>query len=365
MADAQSQNNPAGEAPTEADIPSSDDILAVFDLGDSASTADAIAAGNPSPPQPAAASPAPAEAGGVETAPASPVSSPSGEPPAPAPAPAAPAPAPATPSAEPTPALSGAPETPPAAPPAVDENALRTASLTAQVDALTRELEQLRASPQTGSQPAPQATPAAPETGQQGGPPTVPFKYGLTLPEPVQQMLLSDDPAKNVQAIQAIVNDLGTIVHHSVISQVRGEMQQALAGLLQQANSAVEGDTRQQAAEQAREAYYTKFPDHKNPLMLPIVQAEAQKLAAEFPHLQWGDQYMNALGVRVQNAVAALSGQPPQPSQDPTPQPAPQGGNAPPARPAAMLPSGSRPAPVTPSGEISEQIMEVLDPFSA
>jgi hypothetical protein len=225
------------------------------------------------------------------------------------------------------------------------------------VNALQEELTQLRAG-KTEGQPAPTPT----ESGQPQEPPTVPARYGLTLPKPITDALISDNPQDNVAAIQAVINDLGTLVHHNVVLQMRKEMQTSIGGLLSEAQSVVSGTERQSAAEAAREDYYKAFPDHKNPLVLPIIQSEAQKLAAEFPKLPWNADYINALGVRVQNAIATIAGQPPQPVGEQTPQ-APDG-NAPPARPAAMLPAGNRGASaVTPSGDISDDIMGVLNPF--
>lgn len=346
--DFSTDHNPAGEPPSADTAPDSQEIIDIFDLGDTTAEADKLAT-------PAVAPEATPASGEAATAPASPVTTPPAVEPTPPPAtPAAPAPSTGTPPA--APAAAPAPTEPPAAAPTptpglVDEQALRTASLTAQVDALKRERDALLASQQSG-------TPTAASPGQ--AEPEVPaYRYALTIPKPVQDALLSEDPQQNITAINAIVNDLGTIVHNTVVTQIRAEVKESFQNLSNMAENLGQSETRGAAIENSKKEYYTLFPTHENPLVLPILQAESQKLASEFPQLKWDANYANALGARVNAAIAAISGQP-----APVAEPAPAPGQAPPARPAAMLPSGQRAAPVTPSGDVGEEIMGILDPFS-
>lgn len=352
----QPNNNPAGEPPSANDAQPPSIDQEIFDtLGLSSTPADADSIANKEPHSQPGATPPPAGEGGGSTAQPSPEPSPQ---PSAAP-PAAPEPAPAQPSAEPPSAPSAEPATPPAASLAVDEEALRRASLEAQVQALSAEVERLRASPQPGQPAQPGQPQPAAEPGQPAAP--QPFRYALTLPEPTRAALLSDDPQQNLAAINAIVNDLGTIVHNTVVGQLRQEFSGAIYSMLQEAAKVEQGSARTTAADGARQDYYKAFPAHNNPLVLPLIQAESQKMAAEFPHLGWNAQYINALGARVNAAMeslsAARSGQPAEPAQ-----PAP--GNQPPARPAAMLPSGNRePAAITSDGNLPDDIVGVLSPF--
>lgn len=351
MADLADSNNPAGSPPEPAaDI--SSEIMDTLGLSDTSGAAAAIAAkaadssGDATPPTPAGdSSPALVPAGDTP---------PPEAPPAPS-QPAAPEPAPASaPGATPPPA-SPAPVTPPAAPTppvAVDEAVLREASLKAQVDALSRTVEQLRANPQG----TPSGTPPPAESGTTG---EQPVRYNLTLPQQVQADLMSEDPAKNMAAISAIVNDLGTIVHNAVRAELRKEIQVAVSSI----SSSGEQGEREQATAKARDAYYAAFPTHNSPLALPIVQAEAQKLSAEFPGLPWDANYINALGARVNKAIADVAAA----TGGVVPPPAPPAVPAavPPARPAPMMPSGNRAADaVSSTGDLSEEILGVLDPFA-
>jgi len=363
MADA--NPNPDAGTPTPADLDLETEILDVLALGDTKAAADAIANKSAEPPAEGASSPKPSQAGEAPAAPgASPVT-PSPAPSEAAPTPAAPEPAPAPASAAPA-APSPAPATPDAAPqpPAVDEAALRTASLEAQVTALTEELNRLRASPQPApTAPVPTGQPAptaAPESGQPAAEQL--YRYNLTLPPPVIEALQSDDPQTFAQGIGTIVNDLGTIVHNTVVAQVRGEFRATLQQLMSSAEQAGSVEERESARKAAAEDYYKDFPAHNNPLILPILQAESQKMAAEFPGLSWNPQYKAALGARVNAALEALSAPV---GQQPEAEPAPvTPGMPPPPKPAAMLPSGARAASPGASGDISEEIVGVLSPFS-
>lgn len=300
------------------------DVAAAFGFGDDPGVPPA------EPPAPDAASSPPASpepgAAPVEAPVAAPVAPPSPEPAAPEPAPA-PAPGAQTPPAAPTP--------PPAAS-VPTEAELRQQSLEATVNALQAEIAQLRANPQgQGQQPQPSA-----ESGQPGGQEPPPA-YNLTLPPNVAQLILSDEPEQNAQGVTHVMNAVATIVHASV----RAEMLQRLGNFRQELQQGTVVEQQARTLEEAREQYFQRFPDHKDPLKLLVVQREAAQMAVQYPNLQWGDQYMNALGTRVNNAIAALTGQP-------APAPVPPNTPAPPARPAAGLPSGARTGE-TPGSELA------------
>ena len=336
-------NNPAGNPPSaENSSPLDDDILATLSLNDTGSS------NEPTPP----ASVPSGEGGEVGSAPATPPNTPPEEQPNAPPEPPAPAPTEGKPPAPAAPAPS---EPQPAAPNADPEAGLREASLAAQVDALQREIANLRASPQpSGEQPP---APAAPGSGET--PAEKPFVYNLSIPEPTQKALLSDDPAQNIAAIQAISNTLGTIVHNNVIHQVRAEVRGMLASLQQLASQGEAATTEEQAREQAKDAYYKAFPTHKNDLIEPIIRQQAVALSAEHPGLPFNDQYINALGARVNAALEKLGAKPQEPAPNPAPTPTP--------RPAAHLPSGPRAGDIgqPTGGSLGEDILGTLDPFSA
>lgn len=223
-----------------------------------------------------------------------------------------------------------APQTPapgaaPAAAAPVDPRDLKVNSLEAQVQALTQALSEARAGPAPGGQPQAGQGQQPQSSGAQSE--ELP-RYALTLPPQVAAAINSGDEAQTVAGITHMMNSLATIVHHNV----RLEMRQNLGQLLQfaQQQEAETAQTAQAAA--GRDDYYKAFPSHKDPLILPIIQAESMAMAGEFPGLPWNDNYRNALGQRVEARLAQLRGQA-------------NGGTPPPAAPAASLPTGTRNEP--------------------
>jgi hypothetical protein len=325
---------PAPQDPAELEA----EVASVFMFDEAPPSSDAA----PAPPEPTPSPPAP---GAGEPA----AVAPGGTPPAPVPPPP-PAPAPATP---PPPGLEapavapGAPPAPPppAAAPAVDEKALKQASLEAQVQALTAENERLRTQPPApGSQPAP-GTPAA-QPGTDGQPEEV--RYALSIPDPLFEAIMSEDAAQNRLGMTTLINSLATNIH----TNLRNEFNTRLTAM----QSRQEQDRAQQdqgaALATAREQYFQRFPTHNDPILQPIISQQAQQLAVEFPNLPWDDNYMNALGARVNAAITKLTGQasPAPPAPPPPPAPSP--------RPAAMLPVGApRPAGVEPDAFNSEDVI--------
>lgn len=357
-------NNPApeGAAPTaENTQPTDPNEIGIEEalFGDTNAEADRIAAQmtGEQPPAPAAAPVATSEAGGeAGSAPAtSPAASPAGTTPA---TPAAAQPAPETPPGS-TPAVaSPAPAAAAPTPPA--EQALKEASLTAQVSALQEELNRLRgASPQPGQPPAQPG--AAPESGQPSAQPAPLERFNLTLPQELTAAIFSDDEATAHAGISRLINDFGTIVYHTAAAQTRAYVDQQIGQLVSLAEQGQTEQVHNQAREQGQAQYFEAFPDHKNPLIEPILRVQAQAMAAEFPALPWGPDYINALGARVNGYIASLTGQP-APSAEPAPQPAP--GSQPPARPAAMIPVGSRTSAAPGSEpEGSDLIIDTLNIF--
>lgn len=294
------------------------DVAEMFDI--SSADGPAVQGGETSggvSPAPAPASSEPAGGEGVSGSPASPAE----------PSPAAPAatPASATPSEQPAPGTPPAAEPPAAAPsatpsepPKPDEGALKLQSLEATVEALQAELAAARANP---APPAP-----AGEPGTESGRPELPA-YSLTLPQPIAEAILdTENPQRQAAGITHMMNSLATIVHHNV----RLEMRATIGSLLRAAQEQEQTVTRSTEVEQGRKQYYEAFPQHQNELIVPLIQAEARQMAAEFPNLKWGPDYINALGTRVNARIAALSGN------------AAPAVTTPPAAPAASIPAGSR-----------------------
>lgn len=294
------------------------DVADIFGL--SVAQPNEAGAGSPSSSEPSAE-----QGGGADQAPSS-SPEPSQESAAPAstqaseatgkPALATPAAAPAAGAAEATTSAA------PAEPPKPDEQALKLQSLEATVEALQAELASARANPAAPSQQQAEPQAAGESAGQE-----LP-RYQLTLPQQVAEAIFDEDPTKAAAGITSMMNSLATIIHHNC----RVEFNARLAQMEAQREAAVSAQAQTQTVEAGREQYYTAFPAHKNELILPLIQAEARQMAVEFPNLKWDENYINALGSRVNNRIAALTG-----AAQPTPPVV-----VPPQAPAASLPTGTR-----------------------
>lgn len=356
-------NNPAGSPPTEdtsAVAPSIEaDIIETLGLSDTSGDADRIAGQNPAN-DPQGAPPAAPEAGAGDP------SAPSAPEPSSAKTEASPQPAAVEPPAGTPPAGSAASApagTPPAAqqPQSADEAALREASLRAQVASLQSVIDSMRSQSQPPQSGTPSAPPAGPESGQPAA--EQPFRYNLTLPQPIVDALNSGEPEQIVPAIGKIVNDLGFIVHNTVIAQVRQEMQTAFSTLASMAERTNDGSTREAAREAAREQYFAAFKSHKNPLIEPIIQNEANKMAAEFPGLPWDANYINALGARVNAALEAIGAK--LPDAAPADPGQANGGNPPAQKPAGFVGGGAprQPSAAVAGGDLGQEIADTLGVF--
>lgn len=274
----------------------SDLIANVFEIGEDV-TAPAAA------PEPSLSPVGSEDSGaGGDGASTPPAPQPAGEPAQPVQAPAQEAPA--APAAE--------PQQPAAAPEPPDPRDLELASLKAQLAQL---LDQQKAAP---------AAPAAqPEDGLKPSPP-----IQVQLPNELLAMINSEDHTQSAQGINTLVSVIATGLtqrFEAGLMALESKVMERFAG--QSATATVEQE--QQEAAQHRDNYFKAFPDHNKPVLMPILAQQAAELAAEFPGVPWNEQFINALGARVNASLGGIM------PQAPAAQPAP-------AKPAAMMPQGSR-----------------------
>lgn len=300
-------------------VDASADIGAIFGLppaGPQGGQEDA-GGGQGAPPAPASAAGQP----GAEQAPGT-------HAPTPGSAPGASQPAGGT-AQPPTPSIRGEPlppvalgaPPPPAAPaqgpgqqgaqPSYDPRDLELASLRAQVEQLTR-----------GQQPPTQGAPPAGQQPQsQGQPGAMPAYPELQVPADYLQALQGEDQRLGQYALSNLLQQSAGIVHQKIIAEVR----QMFDNELQTFRASLQSD---QQTQSAIDDYYSHFPQHK--AAGAIVAQEVQAMQSQFPGAPYNENYRNALGARVNQALAALTGAsagngapaPPAPSTPPTP-PAP------------------------------------------
>jgi len=309
----------------------------------------------PAPAEPAAPAEAPplGEATPPTAAPGEGAVAPSPSPAPEAPQGAAPAPQPSgleVPSGQ-VPAAPAPGQPAPAAPPAPNEAALELASLRAQVTSLEQRLAA------AGTQPKP-ASPAA-QPGQQPGQPgsspeeETPPQYGFVIPDQLGAALTSENPQEVLQGITVLVNSLAANIHKALRQEYSGR----LATMRSEIESAVRAPQIAAQKEQMQNEYFTDFPQHKNPLIQPILEQTASELAAQFPGAVWDANYRAALGSRVNAKLLQLG----VPTGAPAPTPAPTAPT--PAKPAAFTPTAPRQDSIVPTADASVegQVAEVFE----
>lgn len=267
--------------------------------------------------------PSPQPAGGQAPSPQQPQQGqpqPQPLPPVAAPLPSVVPPQPPVPAAQPAPQL-----------PTPDPRDLELASLRAQVQQLVAASQQAP-QPQGGQQP---------QQGQ-GQPDGIPPLQ--VPPQLIQHMVDRDGNLDANAAAQAMTHMLNQAMQH-VHSQIMERVPTLIDSRTNELQSRIQSD---RTAEQARNDYYASFPQHQNPAVQAIVAQELASLQQQYPGAPWSESYRNALGQRVNAAIAQLTGQPTQPGLVPqAPQPTtpvvigPQPQALPQAAP--MLPQGSRP----------------------
>lgn len=219
------------------------------------------------------------------------------------------------------------------------ERNLRFANTEAQLAAATAELARVRQEPQQA---------VSQQTGITEQPEQV--SYELRIPDEVSDAILGEDLAVSKHGLQHLVNSLATVVH----TRVRAEFVQQLESVKSIITSKDQQE-QEQRADAARTAlqqqYFAKFPEHSKPVLSHILYAQAQKLSAEYPAAVADDNYFNALGARVNAAIAEINGQQVAPATVP----------AVPAQPAAMMPTSARTSiPVAKTLTAENELMELF-----
>lgn len=241
------------------------------------------------------------------------------------------------------PAVTSGPNEPPqqpAAPATPDPRDLEIENLKQIVLGLQQKLE----APQ-GQKPST----SAPEGGSDNRPDA--SVYGLQIPDEVAGMMFGEDPTQAKRAIEHVLSQTASLIH----KRVQGDFEARLTAM-ENARKETETATQQtQQQKQMVDQYYASFPAHNNAAIRAVLVAEAGQLSAEYPQHPWDQNFINALGARVnarlQEFAAMQGGQ-----AQPTPAPV-----SPPAAPAAMTPMG-KPSSTSPvSGLSDEEIM--LDTF--
>lgn len=199
----------------------------------------------------------------------------------------------------------------PAPQPAEESPELR--ALRAEFDAYKRGVESFQRQP---AQPTEQPK-------QTNEPDPLP-EYNFNIPQPLLDGLRSEDPAENMQAVQALVKGVAQTVHRTVRLELQSLRESMTSGLPQMVSSHIE---QYNTGRQVYQDFYGTYPQYDKPELRPTVLAIAQEIlqdrAARGLPVAWNADLKKQVGDR----MATLFGQ-----QNPIP-----------AKPPASITPGSRP----------------------
>lgn len=233
----------------------------------------------------------------------------------------------------PGPQTPSAPEAPTPAPGLTVEDRLALASVQGLRQQNEQLLERLRQFEQGGQ---PQGQGQQPQSTQPGvAPAEQPLR--LTVPDQLYQAIFDENPATSKQAVDLLV----TAVAHNAVTATLAKVQPMIDARLGEVLGSIESGKKVQSME---EAYFERFPAHKNELYRPLIQSVTDEKYKAFPHAEWNEMMIDAVGSTVNAKLAALGINASQPAEDQN-QPAPNGNGAQPQRrpqPAPMLDASAR-----------------------
>ena len=147
-------------------------------------------------------------------------------------------------------------------------------------------------------------------------------EYNFDIPDAMVQAFNSGEPEQVRQGLKALVQGVGQTVHQ----QVRDEYQKKLdersreiyqASVRHSTGSVEQRQQAQQFASGVFQDYYSKYPDHQNPAVRPLVQQVARNIAAQRGAKGWSAQLRDEIGQAVENYRKQMAGSPSQQKQNP------------------------------------------------
>lgn len=167
-----------------------------------------------------------------------------------------------------------------------------------------------------GTQPAPSTQP-----GTEGEPP-----LRLVVPNELYDGIMSEDKQVSQQALSLLITGVAQNAVNAALAKVAPLVDQKL-------NEVTQSITATQKIGEMEEAYYSRFPSHKNPLLKQIIQATVEEKYKLIPNATWDEVMIDAVGQTVNQKLQGLGinpdalngsgGQEPQPQPKPRLQPAP------------------------------------------
>lgn len=170
-------------------------------------------------------------------------------------------------------------------------------------------------------------------------------RFYREIPEPMMELINSEEPGERKQGIASLVQGVGMMVHQEIMKDLETRLQAAQS-------ETQDGISRNAALQETYKDFYSAFPKLDDDAFRPMVAAESAAVFKELGTTEWSSAVRDAIGTRVINKLAGFS---------PTAPAAESVGNgngagSPPAEPtpATLKGGGSRPASTAGTGSETE-----------
>lgn len=183
--------------------------------------------------------------------------------------------------------------------PATTEGAPTPEMVIASLRAQIAQLQQAQPATQP-AQPATEGQPAAQPAASEDQLQPVNFK----MPDQLRKMLTEGEPEDMVAVVEQLIAGVANYAQQVSVRMAQAEAQKAVAAYKAEQTTAVQSQAQMEEARKMRDAYFSAFPQHNQPLYTSVLNQEAAKLAAELPGHPWDANFINALGARVNKVLA-------------------------------------------------------------
>lgn len=175
------------------------------------------------------------------------------------------------------------------------EDRLRLANANALAEQNRQLIERLQRL-ENGQKPQDQGQGQTP-TSSQPGADEQPLR--LAVPDNLYNGIFSEDEATSKQSLNLLISAVAHNAMQAALAKVGPLVDQKLQGVTQ----TLEASKQQEGME---EAYFGRYPAHKNELFRPLIQSVVQEKYQQFPHAAWDETMMDAVGATVNAKLKAL-----------------------------------------------------------
>lgn len=185
-------------------------------------------------------------------------------------------------------------QTPPPLPPTGEANAELT-QLRELVKQQGQIIQQIQGQAGQAGQQAQQVPPAAQDESKE-----LAQLYSLQVPPQVMQGLSSDDAGESQQAMQQLIQGIGTVIHKNLRKEFKETLEKQVPHMI----SLQQGQKSEQ--DQIRQDFYGAYSQLDKPELHTIVQATAAQVSDEIGATKWTPELRDMIAQRVLGTIGGL-----------------------------------------------------------